>query len=394
MQVSPSSSSPDVAVELPTIVLVDDEEAVLRTCSRVLEASGFNVVSCTGGEAALRVLDERVVDAVVTDLQMPAIDGLALLRAIRDRDLDVPVLLMTAYPHLSTAITAMEYGALGYIPKPFDAEVLRTSVSRAVRLHRLARLKREAAALLGDELKQFGDRASLERAFERALATLWIAFQPLVSVSRREVIAYEALMRTGEPALPNPGTVLGAAERLGRLHELGRATRATVAMQLPELPADTVFVNLHAHDLLDAELASRESPLSAFADRVVFEITERVSLDDVKNTEARAGALRALGFRLAVDDLGAGYAGLTSFAQLEPDVVKFDMSLIRGVERSPIRQRLVGSMSGLFTEMGTMVVAEGVETAAESEVLAKLGCDIQQGYLFARPERGFPKPRW
>jgi EAL domain-containing protein (putative c-di-GMP-specific phosphodiesterase class I)/CheY-like chemotaxis protein len=393
MQVTAATTS-DVAVEAPVILLVDDEEAVLRTCARVLEGCGYDVVSCTGGEAALRVLGERVVDTVVSDLQMPAINGLELLRAIRDRDLDVPVLLMTAYPHLSTAITAMEYGALGYIPKPFDPEALRASVSRAVRLHRLARLKREAAALLGDELKQFGDRASLERAFERALSTLWIAFQPLVAVSRREVIAYEALMRTGEASLPNPGAVLGAAERLGRLHELGRATRAEVARQIPTMPTSTVFVNLHAHDLLDEQLASPAAPLSAYATRVVFEITERVSLDDVKNTEARAGALRALGFRLAVDDLGAGYAGLTSFAQLEPDVVKFDMSLIRGVERSATRQRLVGSMSGLFTEMGTMVVAEGVETPAERDILVKLGCDIQQGYLYARPERGFPTPRW
>src|SRR5262249_5525459 len=121
---------------------------------------------------------------------------------------------------------------------------------------------------------------------------------------------------------------LSAAERLDRLPELGRRSRWLVAQAAVEAPADAlIFVNLHTRDLLDPLLLAPEMPLTKIASRVVLEITERATLDDVKDVRARISALRAIGFRVAVDDLGAGYAGLASFALLEPDFVKFDMSL-------------------------------------------------------------------
>jgi EAL domain-containing protein (putative c-di-GMP-specific phosphodiesterase class I) len=102
--------------------------------------------------------------------------------------------------------------------------------------------------------------------------------------------------------------------------------------------------------------------------------------------------LRTLGYRIAIDDLGAGYAGLTSFAQLEPEVVKVDMSLVRGIDGSPMKQKLVRSIISLCTELGIQLVAEGIETPGERDSLISLGGDLCQGYLFARPGRGFPVP--
>jgi EAL domain-containing protein (putative c-di-GMP-specific phosphodiesterase class I) len=100
--------------------------------------------------------------------------------------------------------------------------------------------------------------------------------------------------------------------------------------------------------------------------------------------------LRNLGFRIAVDDLGAGYAGLSSFSQLEPDFVKLDMSLVRGIDASSSKSSLVRSMVHVCTqELGMRVVCEGVETKAERDTLEGLGADLLQGYLFGKPERGF-----
>ena len=96
--------------------------------------------------------------------------------------------------------------------------------------------------------------------------------------------------------------------------------------------------------------------------------------------------LRALGYRIAVDDLGAGYAGLASFAHLEPEVVKVDMSLIRGLDRSPMKQKLLSSIVALCQELGIQMIAEGIETEAERDMLVNLGGDLCQGYLFARPQ--------
>ena len=114
----------------------------------------------------------------------------------------------------------------------------------------------------------------------------------------------------------------------------------------------------------------------------------------MENVTACVAELKALGFQIAIDDLGAGYAGLTSFTQLDPEIAKLDMSLIRGVNTDVRRQSIVRSMAKLCEELGMSVIAEGVETAAERDMLAELGCDLLQGYLFAKPGRTFEPPRW
>jgi EAL domain-containing protein (putative c-di-GMP-specific phosphodiesterase class I) len=193
----------------------------------------------------------------------------------------------------------------------------------------------------------------------------------------------------------NPAEMLDAAERLGRLDELGRAVRAHVAAAASAAPEGAkLFVNLHSSDLNDEELLSVHAPLSRIASRVVLEVTERASLYGVKDVGARVAKLKSLGFRIAIDDLGAGYAGLTSFTQLEPAVAKLDMSLVRGIDTDPRRETIVRSMKLLCDDLGILVVAEGVETPAERDALVDVGCDLLQGYLFARPERGFPTPKW
>ncbi len=381
---------------MATILLVDDDASVLKAYGHILTAAGHEVAAAAdGGKAIARLRAPGAFDVVVSDIAMPGMTGIELLRQIRASDLDVPVILMTGSPGVGSAIEAVEHGAFRYLVKPIETAVLVESVSRAASLHKLAALKRQALALSGTEGQFLGDRASLEARFEAALATLWMAYQPIVSWSRRRVFGHEALVRNEDPLLQRPDNLLKAAERLGRIAHLGRAIRMQVAASLPELPDDlTVFVNLHAWELRDEELVSPRGPLSRFASRVVLEITERASLDEVKGVADRIASLRALGFRVAIDDLGAGYAGLTSFATLAPEVVKLDMSLVRGIDASSTKQHIVRAMVALSRELGLEVITEGVETIAEREILVGLGCDLFQGYLFARPGRPFPEPTW
>jgi EAL domain-containing protein (putative c-di-GMP-specific phosphodiesterase class I) len=159
-------------------------------------------------------------------------------------------------------------------------------------------------------------------------------------------------------------------------------------------PDALLFVNLHSSDLVMDWLYGAGNPLLANASRVVFEVTERAALDTVPDVKERVRKLREMGFRIALDDIGAGYSGLTSFALLEPEVVKIDMALVRDVDREPTKQKLVRSMAGLCRDMGLTVVAEGVETVAERDTLAGLGIDVFQGYLFARPGAPFPAVSW
>jgi EAL domain-containing protein (putative c-di-GMP-specific phosphodiesterase class I) len=188
---------------------------------------------------------------------------------------------------------------------------------------------------------------------------------------------------------------LDAAEKLDVTRELGRTIRRHIADLLPNAPADALaFVNLHPSDLEDPELVDAAGPLTPFAERIVLEVTERAALDEIPGLTGRIARLRDLGFRIAVDDLGAGYAGLSTFASLEPDVVKADMSLIRDIDRSAVKQKVVGSIVALCRDLHIQFVAEGIETPAERDCVASLGGDNFQGYLFARPHRGFPAPAY
>jgi len=277
--------------------------------------------------------------------------------------------------------------------KPFTLDTLLSNVGLAVTMSRLARTKREALDLLGDDAGT-DDPQALAALFDRALTELHMEYQPIVSWRDRRVRAFEALLRSRCDQLSTPLALLRTAQRLGRLHEVGRAVREAVAKDLTraDVPERAlVFVNLHPDDLLDPELGGASDPLLPHAWRIVYEITERKALSDLRAVKDRVAILRRDGFRIAVDDVGAGYAGLATFSLLEPEVIKLDMSLVRDVHRSTTKQRIVKSIVDLGRDLKLeQVVIEGVETTDERDALLSLGGDCLQGFLFARPGPPFP----
>ncbi len=376
------------------ILLVDDDDHVRRNYARLMKRMGFSAETAENGRAAVEKLKAMTFDLVLSDINMPGMSGIEFLRVVREHDLDVPVVLITGNPNLETAVEAVEYGAFRYLTKPIPTDELMQVVHRALRMHQLAKLKRAALELVGAEGMKVGDRATLEARFGGALADVFMAFQPIVSWKARRVFGYEALCRSAEPSLAGPVELFDAATRLGRLHELGRTIRSRVATAAVDCAPDALlFVNLHAADLEDPELYSDKAPLSALAGRVVLELTERVSLDNVHGLAGRVARLRDMGYRIAVDDLGAGYSGLSSLTQLDPEYVKLDRSLVNDIHDAPRKQSIVQAMMRLCrNELGIEVIAEGVETAAERDVLEAAGCDLLQGYHFARPQRTFTSP--
>ncbi len=234
----------------------------------------------------------------------------------------------------------------------------------------------------------------LEDKLNRCVATLAMHFQPIVDARTRQRFGYEALLRATDAALPHPGAVLDAAERLERVPSLGRAVRAHVAKVIAAAPPERgmFFINLHLLDLFDKQLTSAFAPLSKLASRVCLEITERTSLDGALDLRYRVAELRELGFRIAIDDLGGGHARMGTFSPVDTDFVKLDMSLVRDLGKHPVKQHLIRSIASLCREQGAMVIAEGVETETEARLLVELGCDLLQGYLIARPGLPFVDP--
>jgi EAL domain-containing protein (putative c-di-GMP-specific phosphodiesterase class I) len=245
-----------------------------------------------------------------------------------------------------------------------------------------------------DDVDQTDRLRDLESKLARSVASLTMHFQPIVHADTRTRFGYEALMRSTDRALPHPGAVLDAAERLEKVTMLGRAIRAQTAKVIADAPSSRglVFVNLHMLDFQDRQLTSTFAPLSKVASRVVLEITERTSLQGQSDLPYRLAELRELGFKIAIDDLGGGHARMGTFSPFDADFVKLDMSLVRDLDKQPLKQQLVRSIIEVCSEGGTKVIGEGVETDAEARVLADLGCHLLQGYLIAKPALPFSDP--
>jgi EAL domain-containing protein (putative c-di-GMP-specific phosphodiesterase class I)/CRP-like cAMP-binding protein len=373
------------------VAVMHPSPGVLHEITRALSAAGFQAEGAGSVAALADLLAGGSFDLAVSNLDIPEAERIDLMQSIRVRDLDLPIILTTQDAGLQDASAAMSFGVLHCFVEPVAMADLVGAARRAVQFGRLTRLRREAVDRLHNSSEWMGDQAGLEIHFGSVLRSLWMAFQPVVSASAQDVVAFEALLRSGDAKLPNPMAVLRAAERLRRVHEVGRITRDRVAAAAAEIPGSSLlFVNVHAHDLLDDQLLDPRARLSALASRVFLEITERTPLDEFKHLRSLVARLRGLGYRIAVDNLGAGHAGMASLAELEPDLAKLDISLIRGIDRDSTRQGLVRAMLQVCRDMDIEAVCEGVETATERDALIDLGGDLMQGYFFARPGPGFP----
>jgi len=374
--------------------VVDDDASVRAVVGRMLQLGGADVVRAAGGREAIEALRDSQFDVVLTDLRMPDLDGTQVLREARQMDLDVPVVVLTGIGDAAATIEALRLGACDCLAKPLEMVRIRNAVARAGKMGRLARAKRMAFEALGRLNGEAGDRTSLALALERALDSMWMAFQPVV---RRDgsLFGYEALMRTGETSLPHPTAVLDAAERLDCVWDVGARAREVAAMRSGEVgPNLKLFLNVHADDLNDPAWLSADETFASLAHRTILEITEKEPLDRVKNPKRAIAQLRERGYGFAVDHLGAGHAGIEAISNVEPDVVKLDMSLIRDVDTDPRKARAIGEITELCHDLGMTVVAEGVERREERDRLLELGCDLFQGFLIARPDYPFPSSQW
>ncbi len=385
----PSSGTLLAERAVPTVLFVDDEPNVTANFLIMFRKAPLRVLTANSGREALEVLSNTAVDVVVSDEQMPDMPGSVLLAQIRNAYPETVRIILTGEASLDAAIDAINRaGIFRFLRKPCSVDDLSACLKEAVCARdgqrRVAKIESDSNVL-----------RALRVNFNKAVESCFMVVQPVVSLTTRSVFAYEALVRTREPSIPHPGALFEAAEQLRCVPELDRHIRGKIAAILPSLPDDAaMLINVHPESLGDATLYDGGSPLAPFAKQVIFEITERSSLHSMEGAKEQVARLRTTGYRIAVDDLGAGYAGLTSIALLQPDIVKLDMELVRNLETSPTRTTLIGGMLALCNQLGIAVIAEGVETEAEARKLRELDCELLQGYYFAKPGAPFPSVSW
>jgi diguanylate cyclase (GGDEF)-like protein len=224
---------------------------------------------------------------------------------------------------------------------------------------------------------------ALEAAIEKG--EIGYVYQPIVEAVTAKIVAYEALCRPTNACFPGPAALFETAERAGRVLDLGRVCRQKSTAALDRLPDGcSLFLNIHPRELDETTLL-RDEVLTRSAHRVVLEITETAAIEDYERAREVIGRLRERGFRVALDDLGSGYAGLNALAQLQPDFVKLDMALVRRIHSKGSTRRLVTHILDFCAGEQIPVVSEGVETAEEHAIIRELGCPLVQGNFIAPP---------
>ena len=226
-----------------------------------------------------------------------------------------------------------------------------------------------------------GNGAKLDFQFE-------YAFQPIVDVARRSVFAHEALVRgpQGESAM----SVLNRVNDQNR-YRFDQACRVKAIKGAARLGInESVSINFLPNAVYKPEVCIRTTLEAARVhgfplDRIIFEVTEGERIEDGPWFAEILREYKRCGFKTAIDDFGAGYAGLKLLSDFQPDIIKIDMDLVRNVNENRARQSIVRSLVYLCKDMGIQVIAEGVETPQERDFLGDAGIELMQGYLFAKP---------
>jgi EAL domain-containing protein (putative c-di-GMP-specific phosphodiesterase class I)/GGDEF domain-containing protein len=269
----------------------------------------------------------------------------------------------------------------------FDIYVGRAHVyyNPKIRLERMIyRGIREAAnAARSIEERERGRRVADLRSSLRDRA-VYVDYHPIVVTETQEIFGYEALARGVMRSLRSPEVMFDVAAEADLVWELSRLcrSRAIEGIETRLQPNELLFLNVDPHDFSDPAFNEDEVK---YPERVVIEITERTAIKDYPKFRERLRIFRERGFRFAVDDAGSGYAGLGSIANLEPDFIKLDISLINAIDTNFIKQNLVETMVRFSNDHGAMVIAEGVERAEEFKTVKDLGVHLVQGFFLHRP---------
>lgn len=211
-----------------------------------------------------------------------------------------------------------------------------------------------------------------------------MVYQPIYKIDENRIVGFESLARFNVEPRRTPDVWFGEAAQvgLGAKLEIEAASRALRA--IPKLAGDTyVAVNLSPDTIMDATFMDLFADLPL--DRVVLEITEHAVINFYSGFVAALRSLRDGGLRIAVDDAGAGYSSFRHILSLEPDIIKLDISIVRGIDADNSRRALAAALMGFARATGSKVVAEGVETASELSALRELGINKAQGYFLGKP---------
>ena len=380
------------------VLLVDDDAFMINLTKRILRQLGIeSALDATDGELALDRLNESTIDVIVCDLNMPGMDGLEFLRHLAGRESQPAVILLSGEDKsiLRTAeqlAQAHKLRILGALSKPIKKEPFEALLEK-VAASQTERSQFTFEQLTPDEIREGlqGDAVTL-------------VYQPKIAVAGRELVGVESLVRWRDPerGLMGPGALIPVAEESGLINDVTEAVFKAAMAQCGAWRADgfdlkvAVNVSVENLDQLDfpefiVDTAAEEGvPPSS----VVLEVTEsRIMADIVKPLEILT-RLRMKGVGLSIDDFGTGASSMQQLKRIPFTEIKIDREFVAGAADDEEARAMLVSSIGLGKDLGLSVVAEGVETQAEWDLVASLGVNVVQGYLVAKAMPGDAVQAW
>ena len=371
---------PEVRYALAALIASDDELALVATASDATDA-----VILAGAHRP---------DVAIVDVRMPEGGGAKAARGIASASPQTRVLALTAYTDRESVLDMLTAGAIGYLVKGAPGaevlEAIRRSASGERRLSSevTAEVVTELSARLAREEQEREVRADHLRRIRRVLENkelLKIVFQPIVDLSSGRTVGVEALSRF--PADPE----IARDEWFSEAHALGlgielEVAAAQAAISCFSLLPQDLFLSINFSPEAITRRRCGDLLPAGKRGRIVVEVTEHAQIEDYQAIKDALLDARAEGVRLAVDDVGAGFASLRHILELSPDFIKLDHSLTGGIESDHGQRALAQALITFAAELGTTVVAEGVETSRQVEALTGLGVRYGQGYHLGRPE--------
>jgi len=378
------------------VLIAEDEPMVAKSLSRLIDlTTGFELVGIAEDvDQAIAIVSSKPVDVVISDVRMPAGGGLRLVKEFKLRSPDTRVLAYSAYSDDRTVSEMLEAGAIGYVVKNGrNAELLEglrraaaneASITGPAADSLLRKLRAKASAeAKAPEPNNAAETERILAAFSGGNLTTF--FQPIVSLGDRSPVGAEALSRISALPRQGPDRWFALAAKAGLLVEADCAALKVAVAMAQALPA-TLFASCNVTPELVLSGSLQECLDGYDVSRLVIEITERAPIDDYAVFARALAPLRNAGARIAIDDTGSGFASLRHILRLEPDMIKLDRDLCQGINADPARIALASGLATFAFGIGASIIAEGIETQAELDVLTALGVQMGQGYLLGRPQ--------
>jgi len=363
------------------ILVIDDEQDFLDLIRFYLEGANFRVETAVTPEEGLQKARLKP-DLILLDLFLPGMTGHEVCKRIKENKpiSMIPIIMLTSQTKTLDKVEAFNLGVADYIGKHFSFEEILARIKAILRSSLpeqtlLAKEERNNKIL---ELRKIID--------EKDLKTL---YQPIVNLDTRKPIGYEALTRGPAGSfLENAINLFTLASEENMFAELDQICLTLAAKRANFMSGDSLlFLNTDAIVLDNAYFRNFEFLKDSKIEpsQICVELTERTCIRNFNKTSIDLAYYKSRGLKIAIDDVGEGYASLKSVAELMPEFIKVEMSLVRDIDKDNVKHTLVQVITELAKKINSHVIAEGVETKEELKTITSLGVEYGQGYLFARP---------